>query len=122
MRDVAYVSDGFSPQINIVRMDGQRGVLVTVYKTGNASTLDIVSNIYAKLPQIASLLPPQLVITPLFDQSIFVRAADAGRDSRRPDRRLPHRPDDPAVPGQLAQHADHRHFHSAFHIRLDPVC
>ena len=41
--DVANVSDGFSPQTNIVRMDGQRGVLVTVYKTGNASTLDIVS-------------------------------------------------------------------------------
>jgi CzcA family heavy metal efflux pump len=78
VRDVARVSDGFSPQINIVRMDGQRGVLVTVYKTGNASTLDIVSQVYAKLPQIASLLPPQLVMTPLFDQSIFVRGAIQG--------------------------------------------
>jgi len=78
LRDVARVSDGFSPQINIVRMDGQRGVLVTVYKTGTASTLDIVSQIYAKLPQIASLLPRQLVMTPLFDQSIFVRAAIQG--------------------------------------------
>ena len=78
VRDVAYVSDGFSPQINIVRMDGQRGVLMAVYKTGAASTLDVVSHIYAKLPQIASLLPPQLVITPLFDQSIFVRAAVQG--------------------------------------------
>ncbi len=78
VRDVAQVSDGFSPQINIVRMDGQRGVLVTVYKTGTASTLDIVSQVYAKLPQIAALLPPQLVMTPLFDQSIFVRAAIQG--------------------------------------------
>jgi CzcA family heavy metal efflux pump len=78
VRDVASVSDGFSPQINIVRMDGQRGVLVTIYKTGNASTLDVVKNIYAKLPQIAAGLPPQLVITPLFDQSIFVRAAVQG--------------------------------------------
>ena len=78
VRDVATVADGFSPQINIVRMDGQRGVLVTVYKTGNSSTLDVVSNIYKKLPQIASLLPPQLVMTPLFDQSIFVRAAVQG--------------------------------------------
>ena len=41
-----HVSDGFSPQINIVRMDGQRGVLVTIYKTGSASTLDVVSNRY----------------------------------------------------------------------------
>ena len=85
------VSDGFSPQINIVRMDGQRGVLVTIYKTGNASTLDVVKNIYAKLPQIAAGLPPQLVITPLFDQSIFVRAAVQGVDPRRPHRRLPDR-------------------------------
>jgi len=78
IHDVATVADGFSPQINIVRMDGQRGVLVTVYKTGNSSTLDVVSNIYKQLPQIASLLPPQLVMTPLFDQSIFVRAAVQG--------------------------------------------
>src|SRR5579883_131911 len=78
VRDVARVSDGFSPQINIVRMDGQRGVLVTIYKSGNASSLDIVSQVYAKLPQIAALLPRQLVITPLFDQSIFVRGAIQG--------------------------------------------
>jgi CzcA family heavy metal efflux pump len=78
VRDVARVSDGFSPQINIVRMNGQRGVLVTLYKSGGASTLDIVRQTYAKLPQVAATLPPQLVITPLFDQSIFVRAAVQG--------------------------------------------
>ncbi len=78
VRDVAYVSDGFSPQINIARMDGQRGVLIAVYKIGGASTLDVVSRVYAKLPHIASLLPPQLKITPLFDQSVFVRAAVQG--------------------------------------------
>jgi CzcA family heavy metal efflux pump len=78
LRDVAFVSDGFSPQLNIVRMDGQRGVLVTVYKSGNASTLDIAADIYARLPQIAAVLPSQMVITPMFDQSIFVRAAVQG--------------------------------------------
>ena len=75
LRDVAYVSDGFSPQTNIVRMDGQRGILETIFKSGPASTLDIVRQIYEKLPGILASLPPQLVITPLFDQSIFVRAA-----------------------------------------------
>jgi CzcA family heavy metal efflux pump len=78
VRDIAHVSDGFSPQTNIVRMDGQRGVLVTIYKNGNASTLDIVKQTFAKLPQVAATLPPQLVITPLFDQSIFVRSAIQG--------------------------------------------
>lgn len=78
IKDVAYVSDGFSPQVNIARMDGQRGVILAIYKTGNTSTLDVVSQIYAKLPAIKNLLPPQTVITPLFDQSIFVRAAIQG--------------------------------------------
>ena len=78
VRDVAFVSDGFSPQVNIARMDGQRGVLLAVYKTGETSTLDVVSQIYSKLPRIKTLVPPQLVITPLFDQSIFVRAAVQG--------------------------------------------
>src|SRR6202140_2565842 len=78
VRDVAYVSDGFSPQVNIARMDGQRGVILAIYKTGDTSTLDVVSQIYAKLPQIKNLVPPQTVITPLFDQSIFVRAAIQG--------------------------------------------
>src|SRR5215472_7044571 len=78
VRDVANVSDGFSPQINIARMDGQRGVLLAVYKTGSVSTLDVVSQVYSKLPQIRAVLPPQLVITPMFDQSIFVRAAIQG--------------------------------------------
>jgi CzcA family heavy metal efflux pump len=78
VRDVAYVSDGFSPQINIARMDGQRGVILAIYKNGDNSTLDVVSHIYTKLPIIKNLVPPQTVITPLFDQSIFVRAAIQG--------------------------------------------
>jgi multidrug efflux pump subunit AcrB len=78
VKDVAYVSDGFSPQINIARMDGQRGVLMAIYKTGATSTLKVVSEVYAKLPIIKNLVPPQTVITPLFDQSIFVRAAVQG--------------------------------------------
>jgi len=78
VKDVAYVSDGFSPQINIARMDGQRGVLMAIYKTGDTSTLDVVKQVYDKLPMIKSIVPPQLVITPMFDQSIFVRAAIQG--------------------------------------------
>jgi multidrug efflux pump subunit AcrB len=78
VHDVATVSDGFSPQINIVRMDGQRSVLLSIYKAGDASTIDVISQVIAKIPVIESLLPPQVKITPLFDQSIFVRAAVQG--------------------------------------------
>src|ERR1700722_2888150 len=78
IRDVANVRDGYAVQTNIVRQDGQRGVLLTVQKSGNASTLSIISDIYKALPKIAATLPSQLKIKPLFDQSVFVRASLTG--------------------------------------------
>ena len=78
IHDVAHVRDGFPPQTNIVRVDGQRAALLSVIKTGNASTLDIVKGILAKSESLKSQLPPQLKITPLADQSIFVRASIDG--------------------------------------------
>ena len=78
LRDVAQVSDGFDPQTNIVRHDGQRGVLLTIMKTGTASTLDVVQGIRNMLPRVALTLPPTLDIRPLADQAIFIRAAVSG--------------------------------------------
>jgi CzcA family heavy metal efflux pump len=78
MRDVAQVSDGFTPQTNIVRLDGNRGTLVTILKAGNASTLDVVSGVKNLLPRVAATLPPELRMQPLADQSIFVRASISG--------------------------------------------
>ena len=78
VRDVATVSDGFAPQTNIVRQDGKRGVLVTIVKSGTASTLDVVSGVRKAIPRIATTLPPQLKIQPLDDQSVFVRGAVSG--------------------------------------------
>ncbi len=78
LRDVAHVRDGFAPQTNVVRRDGSRGTLVTILKTGAASTLDVVAGIRAMLPRVIPTLPPQLVVQPLADQSIFVRAAVSG--------------------------------------------
>jgi multidrug efflux pump subunit AcrB len=78
LRDVAQVSDGFSPQTNIVRQDGRRSALVTVLKAGNASTIDVVSGVRKLLPRVQTTLPPQLKVQPLGDQSIFVRAAVSG--------------------------------------------
>ncbi|MBV8069083.1 MAG: efflux RND transporter permease subunit [Acidobacteriaceae bacterium] len=75
IRDVAHVRDGYPPQTNIVRSDGQRGSLMTVLKSGDVSTLEIIASIRQMLPQIAATLPPELRITPIADQSIFVRAS-----------------------------------------------
>ena len=78
LRDVAAVNDGFQVQTNIVRQDGHRGVLISILKNGNSSTLDVVSGIRKLLPRVESTLPPALRIVPLSDQSVFVRGAVSG--------------------------------------------
>src|SRR5579859_328408 len=75
VRDVAHVRDGYSPQTNMVRLEGRRAVLMTVLKTGKASTIDIIDSINRKLPQVRASLPSDLKIEALSDQSVFVRGA-----------------------------------------------
>ncbi|MBS1841319.1 MAG: efflux RND transporter permease subunit [Acidobacteria bacterium] len=78
LRDVAHVRDGFSPQTNIVLNNGRRGVLMNIYKTGNASTLDIVDRVKAMLEYNKAQYPAGLNISQFFDQSLFVRASIQG--------------------------------------------
>ncbi len=78
VHDVATVADGSIPQTNIVRQDGRRGVLVTVLKSGTASTLDVVKGIRGLIPRVLLTLPPALRITPIGDQSLFVRGSING--------------------------------------------
>ena len=78
IHDIGNVRDGFPPQTNIVRVDGQRASLMTIQKTGDASTLDIISNVRAQLPLVQAQLPPALQIRPIADQSVFVRSAISG--------------------------------------------
>ena len=78
MKDVAWVRDGFPPQTNIVRVNGQRSVLLTIQKAGDASTLSVISGIKSILPRIAATVPASLKMSPLADQSIFVKGAISG--------------------------------------------
>jgi multidrug efflux pump subunit AcrB len=78
LRDVATASDGFALQTNVVRQDGRRGVLMSILKAGNASTLSVVSGVKTLLPRVATIVPPALKMTPLADQSIFVQSAVNG--------------------------------------------
>ncbi len=75
LHDVAHVRDGYSPQQNLVLVDGQRSVLTTVLKNGTASTLDIISHVKRLLPKIKAGAPEGLDLTTLLDQSVFVKAA-----------------------------------------------
>ena len=78
MKDVATVHDGFSPQQNIVRTNGSPGVLLTVTRNGNASTLAIVNAVRNALPKIMATMPPELKLSVFGDQSLFVRSAIGG--------------------------------------------
>lgn len=78
VHDVANVSDGSTPQTNIVRVDGRRAILMNIMKTGSASTLDIIAGVREKLASVRGQLPRELKISALSDQSIFVRAAISG--------------------------------------------
>jgi multidrug efflux pump subunit AcrB len=78
IRDVAHVHDGNAPQTNVVHVDGNRSVLMSVLKNGSTSTLAIVDGVREKLQDIKASLPPSLTIQPINDQSVFVRAAIQG--------------------------------------------
>ena len=73
--DVANVHDSSPPQTNIVRVDGANAVLMTIVKVGSASTIDVINGVKALLPRLKELLPPEVRLTPVADQSGFVQAA-----------------------------------------------
>ena len=75
MRDVAYVHDGSPPQTNVVQLDGQKGVLMSVLKIGSASTLDIIAGIKSRLPAVQATLPPGVTLKFVGDQSDFVKSS-----------------------------------------------
>lgn len=78
LRDVGHAHDGFIPQTNIVRKNGKRAVLITILKTGSASTMDIVNAIWGMLPTMRAAAPEGMQIDLVFDQSVFVKAAIEG--------------------------------------------
>ena len=75
MKDVAWVHNGFQPQTSYVSENGQASALLTVIKNGAASTLSIVDEVKAAIPKIKAGLPAALTLTPIFDQSVIVRAS-----------------------------------------------
>ncbi|HEX4184151.1 MAG TPA: efflux RND transporter permease subunit [Caulobacteraceae bacterium] len=78
VRDVGHVRDGAPPQQSVVHVDGSRAVLTTILKAGSASTLAIIQGVKDELPQLKLTLPPDLHISLLNDQSLFVKAAISG--------------------------------------------
>ena len=75
MKDVAWIHNGYQPQTSYVSENGQASALLTVIKSGASSTLTIVDDVKAALPRIKAGLPSALTLTPIFDQSVLVRAS-----------------------------------------------
>ena len=94
----------------------RRGALLTVLRSGKASTLAVVNNVKAALPKILAGLPPALQVTRALRPVALRARRHQRRGARGRHRGRPHRPDDPAVPGKLAQHGDRLHLDPA----LDP--
>ena len=119
IRDVAHVRDGFAVQQNIVRSDGIRASLLTIIKSGAASTLDIVARIKKAVPQVAKTLPAG-VGNPHAAGPVVVRAGGrAVGDKGGGDSGVPDGDHDPGVPGQLAHDVCHRHFDPAGDPHVD---
>ncbi|HKG98188.1 MAG TPA: efflux RND transporter permease subunit, partial [Pyrinomonadaceae bacterium] len=78
IRDIGHVRDGAAVQTNIVRRNGRRSALLTVLKSGGASTLDVVNRVRTRMPSVLTTLPPALKLDFLFDQSLFVRSSISG--------------------------------------------
>jgi multidrug efflux pump subunit AcrB len=78
LSDVAQVHDGYNPQQNAVRQDGVKGALLTIMKSGTASTLDVVRNAKNAMPNIMKSVTSDLHVKEFADQSLFVRAAVNG--------------------------------------------
>jgi len=78
VRDVAQVRDGYLPQTNIVRQDGVRSTLISILKTGSASTLTVANGVKQAMAAVLKTVSDKLVVKEFIDQSIFVRAAISG--------------------------------------------
>ena len=73
IRDVAEVKDDFQEQTNLIRVNGQPAVSLSVQKTSGTNTIQVVDDVRKALPKIQKLLPPGVEMLELFDQSVYIR-------------------------------------------------
>ena len=121
IHDVANVHEGSPPQTNLVRVDGSNAVLMTILKTGSASTLDVIAGVKALLPKLRETLPKSLKLVAVGDQSTFVKAAYQFGHLRRRRRGDADGADDPHLSRQLALDAHHHDLDSARNSDLGRV-
>jgi multidrug efflux pump subunit AcrB len=72
LRDVATVTDGADMTSGYALVNGRRSVYLSIAKSADASTWDVVQNLKKQLPQIQSNLPDDVKVSFEFDQSTYV--------------------------------------------------
>lgn len=72
LRDVATVTDGADVTSGYALINGKRSVYVSIAKSADASTWDVVNQLKENLPRIQSTLPEDVTLSYEFDQSIYV--------------------------------------------------
>lgn len=72
LRDVAVVKDGADATVGYALINGKRSVYLSIAKSGDASTWDVVSKLKENLPMIQNTLPEDVKLSYEFDQSVYV--------------------------------------------------
>jgi multidrug efflux pump subunit AcrB len=72
VRDIGRVEDAADVTTGYALIDGRRSIYMPVVKTPDASTWEVVQALKARIPEMQSLLPEDVHIDYVFDQSVFV--------------------------------------------------
>ncbi|MEX2497049.1 MAG: efflux RND transporter permease subunit [Woeseia sp.] len=75
LRDVATVTQGFKEREAITRVKGRESVELSVYKEGDANTVQVAKRIESRLQQVRETLPDNLELIKIHDQSQFIASA-----------------------------------------------
>src|SRR3989475_5980205 len=73
LRDIGTVEDSSDIVTGYAEVNGRRTVYIPVTKRADASTLNVVNEVKSNLAQFQSVVPPDIKIDYVFDQSSYVR-------------------------------------------------
>ncbi|AHI63347.1 efflux RND transporter permease subunit [Burkholderia thailandensis] len=75
LSDVSSVVDSVEDLRNLGLMNGERAVLVILYRSPGANIIDTIERVKAALPQLTAALPADIQVTPVLDRSRTIRAS-----------------------------------------------
>ncbi len=77
IRDIGKVEDSYQDQTEVVRINGEPGVNLSVQKLANANTIQVVDNVLHSLPKLVGV-PENVKMSLSFDQSVYIKQTITG--------------------------------------------